>query len=340
MGDSATTDPALESQCRRIAALSIALERTTRSQPERAAEIMDLAEALDSQFGWEPFDGGDEERHTFAEAALACLRMAGPEDLDRALRKLPVFPLAAQRALQVILRDDWNMWELQSIAGSDQALAAHLIRAANWEGPRFEVSSLSQAIAVIGADYASRIIYAASVQPMFASPQLRDLWHHSMAAAEVAEALARESRAVDPKVGFLAGLVHDIGILAMSAFPAAFQSLYRRLVSLGCETMRVERTLSGISHADAGARAAELWKFPGELRDAIAFHHAPERSPSKLASILYLTEEWTDSSEDVPSAARFRTALERLGLRREQFEQLAPANRPGFSGSGHLADVG
>jgi putative nucleotidyltransferase with HDIG domain len=319
-------DPRLEAQCRRIAAWSIALERRAGGSTHRVNEYLDLAEALDAHFGWEPFGGPGEEPEQIAEIALACLRVVPPEDIDHAIERLPVFPLAAQRALGVMLRDDWNAWELESIAGSDQALAANLLRAANsWaHAPRQRIHTIPHAITYIGAERTSRILYAAAIQPMFATPRLRDLWHHSVASAEVAQNLAEVSRAAEPKKAFLAGLVHDIGSLAMAALAPAFQDLFRRLTDLGCEPILAERALSGVSHAQAGARALKLWKFEPEFCEAVEFHHAPEQTENRLASLLYLTEQWTDASEDPPSALRFRVALDRVGITERQFEELSP----------------
>ena len=317
-------DPGLEAQCQRIAALCMAIQRI--SGVPGSEEVMDLAEAIDAHFGWEPFDAPGDEPNDYVEAALTCLRVAGPADLDRSIQRLPVFPLAAQRALDVILRPDWNAWELESIAASDQALAAHLLRAANSceFALRKPIQTIPQAVTYIGSDRTSRILYAASVQPLFNSPSLRDLWHHSVASAEVAEHLAEISGTIDPKRAFLAGLVHDVGMLAMITFPAPFPAHYRQLTRLGCEPVVAERALAGINHAQAGARAVELWKFPSGFREAIEFHHSPERTANKLASLLYLTEQWTDSSEDTPSAARFRFALQALAMTEEQFNALAP----------------
>ncbi len=322
----AASDAALDAKCRRIAAWSLALERVTGALPERGEEILELAESLDAYFGWEPFGLPDEGPDDIAQAALACLRVVTPDDLQRAIEKLPVFPLAAQRALSVILRDDWSVADLESVAASDQALAAQLIRAAN-SGTRptwRPIATIPQSILHIGADRASRIIYAASIQPMYATPRLRDLWHHSLASAEVAESLGRISRSIDPKKAFLAGLVHDIGVLAMSGLPQLFHDLMSRVTSLGCESIQAERALCGFSHAQAGALALRTWAFPEEISLAVEFHHAPERSGDSLPSILYLTEQWTDASEDAPSVARFHFALKRLGISERQFEQLAP----------------
>jgi len=323
--------PALEAQCRRIAALSMAIQRITGAAG--AEEVLDLAEAIDAHFGWEPFGAADDEPNEFAQAALTCLRVAGPEDLDRAIQHLPVFPVAAQRALEVILRPYWNVSELAAIAGSDQTLAANLVRAANSceFAPVKPIETIPQAITYIGSDRTSRILYAAAVQPLFNSPSRRDLWHHSVASAGVAGHLAEVSRALDPQKAFLAGLVHDVGMLAMTTFPAPFPALFRQLTQLGCEAIVAERALAGISHAEAGARAVTLWKFPAEFGVAIEHHHSPERTTNKLAALLYLTEQWTDSSEDAPSAARFRFALQSLGIEEEQFRDLAPPADSGLS---------
>lgn len=315
-------DPALEAQCRRIAAWSLALERTGSS-----GETLEMAEALDTYFGWEPFNGSRPEPDPLAAFALARLRVAGAEDLEHAIQHLPVFPLAAQRALSLILTEDWNARELEGIAGSDQALAAHLLRAANsWaHSARQRIATIPHAITYIGGDRTCRILYAASMQPMFSTPRARDLWHHSVASAEVAQALAAASNRVEPKKAFLAGLVHDVGALAMAAFPAVFQDLFQRLTSLGCEPLLAERALAGISHAEAGSRALRLWSFDEHFCEAVEYHHAPEQTRNPLASLLYLTEQWTDSCEDAPSAMRFRAALRCAGLTEENFEHLAPS---------------
>jgi putative nucleotidyltransferase with HDIG domain len=318
-------DPAFEGQCRRIAAWSMALERAAGFSADRKDEVVDLAEALDAHFGWEPFSAADDEPDQFTEIALACLQVATSEDLDRAIQNLPVFPLAAQRALGIILGDDWSAGDLESMAGSDQALAAHLLRAANsWTlSPRQPIVTIPHAITYIGAERACRILYAAAVKPLFGSPRLRDVWHHSLAAAEVAESLAEFCHPVDRKKAFLAGLIHDIGGLAMTGLPPKFHVVFEHLTASGCEPILAERAISGFSHAQAGARALRLWNFAPELSEAVEFHHAPEKSDGQLASLLYLTEQWTDSSEDAPSAARFRFALDRMGLTEDQFEHLS-----------------
>jgi hypothetical protein len=106
----------------------------TGLEPEPSAEerhILELAKALDDHFAWEPFDESESEASPFAETALSRLRCVSTSELDRAVANLPVFPTAAQRAMELLIRDDWKAADLQAIAASDQVLAADLIRVAN-----------------------------------------------------------------------------------------------------------------------------------------------------------------------------------------------------------------
>jgi putative nucleotidyltransferase with HDIG domain len=322
----------MDAHCRRVAAWSLALEQQVKGA--KMPEILEIAEAMDQHFAWEPYAEREDPVDPAAAAALECLRVISTEDLDRAIRNLPVFPIVAQRALRVLMRADWSAAELQSIASSDQALATQLLAAANsWTGPaRMRISTISQAITYIGSERTSRILYAASLKPLFSNPRLRELWMHSLSAAQAAESIAEATRSADPKESFLAGLIHDIGRLAMSVLPAAFQSRFESLTGAGCEPFLVERVLSGFSHAQAGARALREWKFPDPLVNAIEFHHEPEKTENKLASILFLVEHWTVSQEDMPSVARLNTALRRAGMTERELAQLVPKDDRSISG--------
>jgi putative nucleotidyltransferase with HDIG domain len=266
-----------EGQCRRIAAWSLALQRATQAEPAQLPDILQLAEALDQHFAWEPFVESDNEVNPLAETALSHLRMTSPAELDGA------------------------MGQLQSVAASS--------------------------VNYMEAERAARTKYTAALEPLFAARALQRTWRHSLEAADVAQSLAEATGAVDPQKAFLAGLVHDIGRLAIAQLPNPFQTRFAYLNEMGCETFLVEQALSGFSHAQLGARTLKAWSFPESLIEAVEFHHQPERSNSKFSALLYLTEEWTDDCEDAPSRARFHAALNRLDLTLQAFGQLEMKTR-------------
>jgi HD-like signal output (HDOD) protein len=292
-------------------------ELDPENAPRIEHEILELANAIDEHFEWEPFgDHTPEDMNPAAAAAFQCLRCVDEAEIRNAINRLPVFPTAAQKALDMLSRDDWNSYDLRVIAASDQVLAADMIRAANsWAfAPRQTIKTLSHAITYIGAEQAAKILLAAALKPLFATPALREIWNHSIEASEAAIGLAKMSARIDPEEAFLSGLVHDIGRLAIALLPQKYQGRSTDLLKRHCELLLVERVLCGSSHAELGAKALEMWSFPKKLVEAVRFHHQPEQSNSELAAMLYLAERWTNPWEDLASPARLKAALDRLGL--------------------------
>jgi len=298
-----------------LGVLSIPVEPANSN---REREIFELARALEHHFAFEPFRNSGDESDPFAQAALQSLQCATRAELDRAIASLPVFPAAGQRALQLLISENWSIPDLEFIAASDPVLASDLIRVCNscLFCRREPVTTLGHAIAYLGSERASAVLIAASVKRLFTTPQLREIWNHSIEASEIARNLAAISGRANAEEAFLGGLVHDIGRLATALLPAKYQSTSARLLREGCELSLVERALCGSTHAELGATALQRWNFPRNLIEAVRFHHRPEACESSLAAVLYLTERCTNPAEDIPSAARSKAAIERLGFDR------------------------
>ena len=284
--------------------------------PKLDPAIRELAFALDDHLAWEAFEEGQSQILPFEKVAFESLRCVSDSELNRALASLPVFPAAAQKALQLLSTETWNASDVQAIAASDQVLASSLIRVANSCscGARKTITTLNHAIAYLGAQRASGVLIAASVKRLFAPPRLRQIWDHSIDASEVSRNLAKLSRHANPEEAFLAGLVHDIGRLAMALLPERFQTRSTHLSEQGCQLSLVEQVLCGATHAEIGASALERWKFPQNLVEAVRFHHRPEQTESPLAAVLYLMERSINPEETPPSLVRSKAALDRLRL--------------------------
>jgi HD-like signal output (HDOD) protein len=274
------------------------------------AALLELADNFDNSFEASAWIGPEAEADAATQAVLGRLQTATNQDLLDAGKRLPVFPVAAQKAMRLLSNPNASLFDLEMIAASDQALAAHVIRAANSPNyaHRREFSRLRDAVTFIGFDEARRLISAASLRPLFGQEQMRALWNHSLEASELACRLASRVPTVDPNEAFVAGLVHDLGQLVFALLPPRFQERRHRLIQQGCDPYPVEVALCGHSHAHAGALVLAAWNFPKHLAEAIAYHHEPERTASRLAAILYLTEYWSGANEDLPSAVRLRSA--------------------------------
>jgi len=103
-----------------------------------------------------------------------------------------------------------------------------------------------------------------------------DFWYHSLCCALVAQELADLSKVKKTESVFIAGLLHDIGQLAIfnNQPELAKKSLSLVLDSpQELELYEAEQQIMGFDHAQVGQALALSWGFPESLLACIAFHH-------------------------------------------------------------------
>jgi HD-like signal output (HDOD) protein len=231
--------------------------------------------------------------------------------------KLPVEAGTARLVFRTLRAPrEYEIHELEAIALRDPVLAGSLLGVANSAlyGRAHRASTVARAIASIGVIEARKVMLAAAMRPLFASAGLGPVWSHSLMSAPLCAALALHTGLLSPEEGLVLGLVHDIGAVAVQFLPRDTLVTHRNLVEGGCPPTYVERLLLGRDHGEIGAGLIAQWHFPEEFIDAVRFHHQPERSPSKLASLAYLAEFWSGRDEDLPSFGRVEACLARVGL--------------------------
>jgi putative nucleotidyltransferase with HDIG domain len=214
-----------------------------------------------------------------------------------ALRLLPPFPSIAQRIMTLASREDVNIHELADLVKMDPTFSAELLRLANSAlfSVRGEVTSLAQAIFVVGADRTATMATLVVVNRMVRSSvrieALRKVWIHSLVTGIVAEEAARAAR-MNRDSAYTAGLLHNLGTLGlMSAYPDEYSRMLEVSDDFGFDLLRTERDLFEIDHCAAGAYLAQDWDFPDELAAIMASHHddpvAGERSLYNLVKISW-----------------------------------------------------
>ncbi len=283
---------------------------------EAAPEDLIMWAEIQNEIDQRVKDGLFDERHVHV---LRQRGQAGAELIQQVVNTLPVFPTIALQAMQIASDPMAAGRKLEETVNSDAVLAGEILRAANSPayGVKSPITTIRQAVLLIGMGEACRVIAASLFRPMFQAPALRPLWNHSLEVARLAEACARLANQGDPEEAFLAGLMHDIGRLAMLKTPPEMQSRIKALTDLGCDPLFAEMMMFGFDHCAAGTQVLRSWQIPQPILEAVAAHHAPERSDSVLASQLYLAECWAQGMEDLPSTRRLQSAMDRAGLRPE-----------------------
>lgn len=228
--------------------------------------------------------------------------MTPPEDnsfklhFDRVIDQvndLPALPTIVQDLAksQGDNEDDINYFTQQ--ISLDQALSAKTLRFANssFYGLQTKITTIRQAITLIGIDAVRHVITATSLATYFpangcAGFDFMALWRHAVATAVCARILARQLH-LNQDYAFTAGLLHDIGRLVLATH---FRSEYEQVIAYrnkhDCQWLDAEHEVIGIDHAMVGAELASHWNFSHTIQHAILYHHTPEQHTDRALSSL------------------------------------------------------
>jgi putative nucleotidyltransferase with HDIG domain len=230
--------------------------------------------------------------------------------------QVPVFPQAALQTLDALRDPRASIPHVVDAARRDPATAGAIVQLANSALyiRHGEASTLSMAVARLGFETARKVVASLAMRPLLFLPKLESLWPHSIEVADLAEQLAGRAAGIDPGEAYLAGLLHDIGRIALRATTLYDAARLRGLEQSGCPAVYAEDLILRTDHAVLGGQIAAMWRLPGHLARAIRQHHRPETATSRLAHILYLAEYLTGSQEDLPSPPRLELALRGSGL--------------------------
>ncbi len=201
------------------------------------------------------------------------------------------------QVLAVVLRADYSLSEVTSIVERDPAVVAGVLRVVNSAayGLGREITSVSQAISLLGEKMVLGIALAACGEEVFDAPlkgyasSRGDLGRHSLWTAICARELVRlASSSVDSGAAFTAGLLHDIGKVVISDFlVGSAAELLEELDTAKVQSFREAELLHlDIDHCRAGALLARHWNLPEPLLSAIEFHHEPERAEPEQRTLV------------------------------------------------------
>lgn len=176
----------------------------------------------------------------------------------------------------------------------DAGLTALFLRLAN--SPLYrqwnEIADLNRLLIVLGMNNVRKIIITSAVQNFFnqinsdRNQQIRQLWFRSLLCAQLAENIAKKVNYTKSEEAYLAGLLHQIGVLVLQV---NYRENYRQLLSQyenGKSFCELERSNYGIDHCEVGATLVESWQLDSLLSDAIQFQHHPAEELTNSPALL------------------------------------------------------
>ena len=167
---------------------------------------------------------------------------------------LSPFPLVAARLLQLLAQEDPDTAEVSRMISTEPVSVARVLQMAN--SPLFaltaQLETLAQAVVILGFArmWAITVTRALGdfVAPVLDIRPLRVCWQNSLAGALLAEKLASACD-MDPGFAYVAGLVRDIGRLALLVkYPEAYVNLLVMSAKDAFDLMTAEPALFDIDH--------------------------------------------------------------------------------------------
>jgi putative nucleotidyltransferase with HDIG domain len=213
------------------------------------------------------------------------------------IRKLEPLPMVVTKLLQLLQRKDIGLKEISDSICSDPAFSAEVLRMANSAmiGAVSEVRSIWQALAMVGLDRVKGLALTVGMRGFMGKnanfPVLRKAWRHTLATAILAEEIA-DKIYIDPAEAYTAGLLHDIGRIALIATnPQKYADLLDTIPGNPLRLVEVEQAAFGIDHREAGLELVRKWKLPPLFERVIARHKItdPELSVFDCPALIGLS---------------------------------------------------
>ncbi len=214
----------------------------------------------------------------------------------RSLDKLPPFSPILNRLIASLANDDVSFNELAGLIERDTVLSGHVLRLVNSAiyGRRGTINSVRHAVSIIGINKLRNTILGLSISHIWKRMQTPAAWSgkqfnlHSVAVAMLADQIAQRVDVEYAEGAFIAGLLHDIGILVIATvFQAEFDDivhLFNRGEHPVCEC---EMEVLDVSHESLSSLALEKWNLPPQICHAVNYHHRPDDDPGFLAGFRH-----------------------------------------------------
>jgi HD-like signal output (HDOD) protein len=203
--------------------------------------------------------------------------------------------------MAILCNPDVNAGEVVALVGKEPALYARVLRVANssYYGQSRSINTIDRALVLLGLDAVRGIAAAACLDRTvprggkYALIDMKALVQHSLATAAAAEALARIQHPALAPEAFIAGLLHNLGIIVQVHLDSpGIEAMIRERRQDATRDMRMlESERSIVGHEECVAVVFESWQLPESLVAAARHHHDPmaaDESYRELAALVNL----------------------------------------------------
>lgn len=244
------------------------------------------------------------------------------EDLNADRLLLPSLPQVALQIGEAVNDENANARSVAALIETDPAIALKIVKAANSAryGGVSQVRSATEAVARLGLYNTRILVVAFAMRELFRTPskaleqRMVELWEHSRRIAALASVLSDRVGGFNRHEALLAGLVHDIGVLAVIGYARDFPEVANDPVALASSVRSLRTQLGGM--------ILSRWHLPPALVDAANeaenWHRRHPGSPD-CADLVIVAQVHEGIAGDIDPARV--PALAMLGLAASELER-------------------
>ena len=220
------------------------------------------------------------------------------------LGDLPSLSPVVTQLIATLGQEDVSVGEVEAIIRRDPVIAAKVVSSANaaaYASPT-PTTSIRGALMKLGLLRIRRMAVLISLYNAVPGRQefQEAFWRHSLAVAHAVDVIARHLAASRPGIGvnpdmvFLAGLMHDIGLLVLAShYPKQYTAVGALAGERGIPLWEAEVELLKVDHGEIGACLIEHWSLTQDIAAAARYHHRVTLAPPEhrwVASVLHLAD--------------------------------------------------
>ena len=198
----------------------------------------------------------------------------------RSSDNLMSLPQALSEILTEIGKEDFSADSLANIILKDPSLTGQVLRMANSSFyKRFSnIKTVHQAVSVLGATTVKCLALSSSIlnpDKIEASTGVdpKAYFSYLLSVASASEKIASAISYKAPEEAFIAGLLHDVGILFFLHHHAEDYTKVIRKEDKKNTLIEAEKKVFGIDHGEVGHHLTKMWGLPDYVVDSIESHH-------------------------------------------------------------------
>jgi HD-like signal output (HDOD) protein len=220
-------------------------------------------------------------------STLSAARIHTKVNLDlvvSAIDEISTLPNIALSVMQMVDDPNCSITDLKKLMEMDVSLVTRIMRCVNSSAYALtsKMTNLQQAISYLGIKQIRNLVLTAHVNGLFKKNEeigtykSTELWRHLVSVGICARLLAMRLKIEYFEDIFLAGLLHDVGIIIEDQYLHKYFSTLIHSLDHNKTLPENEQEQLGIDHTMLGERVGKKWNLPERILAPILYHHSSE----------------------------------------------------------------